>query len=92
MITGLLFTLAQKPAKPANENGAEGRHFPPPSTKKSKRTYDVIRLTQKVSLALALAGTAMLIAGVANWSFNPATGLHVRVAALNFTLPVGVSL
>jgi hypothetical protein len=90
MITGLLFTLAQKPPVAANDRNAEGRHFPPPPTKKIKAPYDVVRLTQIVSVFLTVIGVSLLSVGAATWSFDPAHGLNIQTAVLSFTLPVGV--
>jgi hypothetical protein len=90
MITGLLFTLAQKPPVAANDKNAEGRHFPPSSPKKVKASHNVVRLTQTVSVILAVMGVSLLSIGAASWSYDPAHGLNIQMAVLSFTLPVGV--
>lgn len=90
MITGLLFTLAQKPLDVANDTKGEGRHFPPATPKKVKAPYNIVRLTQVVSLILTVFGVGLLCLGSLNWSFDPAFGLNVQSAGLSVTLPVGV--
>jgi hypothetical protein len=90
MITGLLFTLAQKPPVAANDKDAEGRHFLPSTTKKVQAPYNVVRLTQIVSVILTVVGVSLLSVGAASWSFDPAQGLNIQTAVLSFTLPVGV--
>jgi hypothetical protein len=90
MITGLLFTLAQKPPVAANDKNSEGRHFPPSSTKKVKASHNVVRLTQIVSVILTMIGASLLSVGTASWSFDPAHGLDSQMVVLSFTLPVGV--
>jgi hypothetical protein len=91
MITGLLFTLAQKAPVAANDHKGEGRHFPPVAkSKKVKAPYNVVRTTQTLAAVLTLAGLALLSFSTSNWSFDPAGGLHIQTAVLSFTLPVGV--
>jgi hypothetical protein len=96
MITGLLFTLAQKPLQAANdttsakETKAEGRRFPSPTKQRSKAPTNIVALTRNVSLALTVLGAILLGVGAADWSFDPAAGLHIRTALVSFTLPVGV--
>jgi hypothetical protein len=90
MITGLLFTLAQKPPVAANDKNPEGRHFPPAPTKKVKAPHNLVRLTQIVSVILTVIGVSLLSTAAASWSFDPAQGLNIQTALLSFTLPVGV--
>ena len=90
MITGLLFTLAQKPPVAANDKNPEGRHFPPAPTKKAKAPHNIVRFSQIVSVILTVIGVSLLAAGAASWSFDPAQGLNIQMAVLNFTLRVGV--
>ena len=90
MITGLLFTLAQRPPPAANDRGDEGRHFPPQHIKKVKAPHGWVRLTKVLSIALAALGIGLLGFASSNWSFNPAVGLTIQTAVVTFTLPVGV--
>jgi hypothetical protein len=96
MITGLLFTLAQKPLQAANDMPsakdmkAEGRRFPSPAKQRRKAPTNIVALTRNVSLALTVLGAILLGVGAADWSFDPAAGLHIRTALVSFTLPVGV--
>lgn len=90
MITGLLFTLAQRPPPAANDRSTEGRQFPPTPVKKVKAPQNLVRLTQILSVALAALGFGLLGFASSNWSFNPAVGLNIQTAVVNFTLPVGV--
>ena len=89
MITGLLFTLAQKPPIAANDTKDEGRHFPPSTPKKAKTPYKIARFTRNISLALTMIGAALLSLSAANWSFNPAHGLSIQTSLIRFTLPTG---
>jgi hypothetical protein len=90
MITGLLFTLAQKPLVPANDRHFEGRTFPKSVTPKAKKRLSgdtiLVATAGTVSLVLALAGAVLLMAAFSTWSFDPAGGLHVQTAGLTFTL------
>lgn len=88
MITGLLFTLAQKPLQPANDVKVEGRHFPP-STKLKARP-NLVSMARSISLALAIVGAGLMVAAFTNWSFDPAVGYHIQTAGLTFTLQMGV--
>jgi hypothetical protein len=95
MISGLLFSLAQRAPVAANDRSAEdrsaeGRHFPPAPVKKVKAPADLVRLTQTISVILTALGLCLLLIGTSDWSFNPAQGLKVQTAVLSFTLPVGV--
>jgi hypothetical protein len=94
MITGLLFTLAQKPLEPANDSNAEGRSFPRSTAEKAKRikarTNVLAVSAATISLLLAIAGTGLLAAASSTWFFDPASGLHVQTAGLTFTLQLGV--
>jgi hypothetical protein len=94
MITGLLFTLAQKNPVAANDTSTEGRHFPPKPPKRVKAPIkapvNVVRLTQVVSVFLAVLGVGLLGLSTLNWSFDPASGLNLQTAGLHFTLPMGV--
>jgi hypothetical protein len=95
MITGLLFTLAQKQPLPAHDDQAsdhqsEGHHFPAAKPKKVKAPINIVRLTQIVSVILTVFGVGLLSLGSMSWSFDPAFGLNVQTAGLCFTLPVGV--
>jgi hypothetical protein len=94
MITGLLFTLAQKHPVAANDTSTEGRHFPPklPNKVKApvKAPLNVVRLTQVVSVFLAVLGVGLLSLSTPNWSFDPAYGLNLQTAGLHFTLLLGV--
>ena len=94
MITGLLFTLAQRQAP------AEGRPFPgktlAPKPSNSKLALIpsggdvVVKLAQTSGVILALVGLALLGVGGVEWSFDPATGLNIQTAVVSFTLPAGV--
>lgn len=94
MITGLLFTLAQRQAP------AEGRSFPGKSlsakTGTSKQALIpssgdvVVKLARTSGVILALVGLALLGVGGVEWSFDPATGLNIQTAVVSFTLPAGV--
>jgi hypothetical protein len=90
MITGLLFTLAQKPLVPANDLCAQGRPFPKSVTPKAKKRPSgdtvLVATAGTISLVLALAGAALLMAAFSTWSFDPAGGLNVQTAGLTFTL------
>jgi len=94
MITGLLFTLAQRQAP------AEGRPFPSKTvaapTSGATRPVNasggdaIVKLARSSGIVLALIGLALLGAGGVEWSFDPATGLNIQTAVVSFTLPVGV--
>lgn len=94
MITGLLFTLAQRQAP------AEGRAFPGkalnPQTGPSKQTLIpssgdvVVKLARTSGVVLALVGLTLFGAGGVEWSFDPAIGLNIQTAVVSFTLPAGV--
>lgn len=90
MITGLLFTLAQKQPSPATNQEGDGQHVPPAKVKKVKAPLHIVRLTQIVSVILTIFGIGLLSLGSMSWSFDPAIGLNVQTAGLCFTLPVGV--
>jgi hypothetical protein len=94
MITGLLIILTQKPLQAANDVVAEGKRFPPSvgeKTPKSKKRANVLVATAAtISLVFALAGCGLLMAANSNWFFDPASGLHVQTAGLNFILQMGV--
>jgi hypothetical protein len=94
MITGLLFTLAQRQAP------AEGRAFP----SKALNTHSgaqkltliptsgdvVVKLARTSGVVLALVGLVLLGVGGVEWSFDPAIGLNIQTAVVSFTLPAGV--
>ncbi|AMS30152.1 MAG TPA: hypothetical protein DIU09_10550 [Hyphomonadaceae bacterium] len=94
MITGLLFTLAQRQAP------AEGRAFPSkaltPKASASKLALIpssgdiVVKLARTSGVVLALVGLALLGVGGVEWSFDPAIGLNIQTAVVSFTLPAGV--
>jgi hypothetical protein len=94
MITGLLFTLAQR------QTLTEGRAFPGKTLNSVhdgvKKTLSpsggdvVVKLARSSGVALALIGLMLLGAGGVEWSFDPANGLHIQTAVLSFTLPAGV--
>jgi hypothetical protein len=95
MITGLLFTLAQKPLVVANDSGAEGRPFPRSAMEKAKkakaRAGTLVAVATTISLVFAIAGAALLAGASSTWFFDPASGLHIQTAGLNFTLSLGVA-
>lgn len=94
MITGLLFTLAQRQVP------AEGRAFPgkasTPKAGASKLALIpssgdiVVKLARTSGVVLALVGLALLGVGGVEWSFDPAIGLNIQTAVVSFTLPAGV--
>jgi hypothetical protein len=88
MITGLLFTLAQKPIAAANDPKAEGRHFPPPT--KPRTRQNLVSAARAVSMVLAIVGASLMVAAFSNWSFDPDVGYRIQTAGLNFTLRMGV--
>jgi hypothetical protein len=88
MITGLLFTLAQKPIAPANDTKAEGKHFPPSTKPKTRQR--LVTMARSGAVVLAVVGGALLLAAFSNWSFDPAVGYHIQTAGLKFTLHTGV--
>ena len=100
MITGLLFTLAQKPPVPANDTPSndtpsndtlgEGRHFPPTPAKPAKAPYKVVRLTQIVSVILTALGLGLLSFSVMNWTFDPVHAPSLHTAVFNIIRHVGV--
>jgi hypothetical protein len=97
MITGLLFTLAQKSSVVARDTTSEGGVSPPfhlalPAAQPpAKVSRNLGRVTQIVSAGLAIIGLVMLGLGALEWAFDPAAGLHIKTALPKFTLPVGVS-
>lgn len=103
MITGLLFTLAQKrpvpppiPAPisapiPANDTKAEGRHFPPTVTKPVKAPFNIVRLTQGLSVILMVLGLGLLGLSCANWTFDPVQSPTVQTAFFSLIHNVGVA-
>ncbi len=94
MITGLLFTLAQRQAP------AEGRPFPgkslnakagaPKQTLIPSSGDVVVKLARTSGVVLALVGLVLLGVGGVEWSFDPANGLNIQTAVVSFTLPAGV--
>lgn len=93
MITGLLFTLAQKPIVAANDPKFEGRHFPPatkPQANRPKSRQHLVIAARVTSAVLAVIGAALLVAAFSNWSFDPDVGYRIQTAGLNFTLRIGV--
>ena len=94
MITGLLFTLTQRPT------ATEGQAFPNKTARsEAKSTQNkgpagaadtVVKLARISGLALALVGFMLMGVGGVEWSFDPASGLNVQTAVINFTLPAGV--
>ena len=94
MITGLLFTLAQRQAP------AEGRPFPVKAANASGTGANrsltpasgdiVVKLARTSGFVLALVGLVLLGAGGVEWSFDPASGLNIQTAVISFTLPAGV--
>jgi hypothetical protein len=94
MITGLLFTLAQRQAP------AEGRAFPSKALQAKAAAPKlaliptsgdiVVKLARTSGAVLALVGLLLLGVGGAEWSFDPATGLNIQTAVVSFTLPAGV--
>ena len=95
MITGLLFTLAQRDAAgaqlgPANAPEAEGRAFPRTVEKPPRTGEGVMRVALVSATICAALGAALLAFGGVEWTFDPAIGFKVQTALINFTLPVGV--
>jgi hypothetical protein len=88
MITGLLFTLAQKPIVAANDLKAEGRHFPPPT--KPRTRQNLVTTARAVTVVLVAIGASLMVGAFANWSFDPKVGYRIQTAGLNFTLRLGV--
>lgn len=94
MITGLLFTLAQR------QTPTEGRAFPGkamnPAHGSGKKALSpsggdvVVKLARSSGVALALIGLMLLGVGGVEWSFDPANGLNIQTAVISFTLPAGV--
>lgn len=60
-----------------------------PRRARNGRGLNWIRLSHALAALFALAGTALLLAGAAEWSFHPDTGLKVRTALFQITLPAG---
>jgi hypothetical protein len=95
MITGLLFTLSQKPLVAANDDAREGRAFPSSFTEKPKLKktprHGLVSLARVLSIALGLAGTALLVAATSSWSFDPVNGLRIEAVAQNLIRHMGVN-
>jgi hypothetical protein len=98
MLTGLMFSLAQKPIVAANDVGgkapSDGRAFPPRPPhvpQKTRKRVRFLRVTQIVSVLLAVAGLTLLALGATEWSFHPGGELRVHTALISFFLPVGAS-
>ena len=95
MITGLLFTLAQKPPAPssfpANDIMSEGRHFPPTVTNPVKAPYNIVRLTQVLSVILMVLGLGLLGLSSANWTFDPVQSPNIQTAFFSLIHNVGAA-
>ena len=96
MVTGLLFTLAQR------RIGTEGRSFPNQALASKPTTLSVVpkngggetmlKITKATGVILGLTGLALFAIGGVEWSFDPALGLKIQTAVISFTLPTGVFL
>jgi hypothetical protein len=94
MITGLLFTLAQR------QTPAEGRAFrgkalnansSAPKLAQIPTSGDVVvKMARTSGVVLTLVGLALLSVGGVQGSFDRAIGLNIQTAVVSFTLPAGV--
>jgi hypothetical protein len=95
MITGLLYTLSQKPLVAANDDKREGHSFPSSQTErpKLKKTprHGLINLARASSIVLALVGAALLVSATTSWSFDPQQGLRIEAVTQNLVRHMGVN-
>ena len=92
MITGLLFALAPRTPKAANDTNPEGQKFPPVARKTLPTKSTVVGSIKIVAIIMAGTGLALIGVGNSTWSFDPATGLNVQTAFVTFTLSMGAIL